>query len=329
LDHHNENLSLLEVRNLRTYFYTESGIVKAVDGVDFFLQRGSTLALVGESGCGKTVTARSIIRTIQKPGEIIGGEVLLEGDDLLKYSEERMRREVRGKKIAMIFQEPMTSLNPVFTIIDQITEGILLHRTRNRKQAIKMGVEMMKKVKIPSPEIRAFDYPHLFSGGMRQRVMIAMALSCNPFLLIADEPTTALDVTVQMQMIELIKGLKKKFAISVLLITHDLGVVAEMADFVAMMYAGKLVERADVESIFKSPKHPYTKSLFKCLPSMVERDETLETIPGVVPDLIELPAGCYFSERCLKAHETCFKKEPEFIETGEGHFVRCHLFSGE
>lgn len=317
------NEVLLEVKNLKTYFFTDEGIVKAVDDVSFYLRRGESLGIVGESGSGKSVTALSIMRLIQDPpGKILGGEILFKGEDLLKKKEEEMR-EVRGNKISMIFQDPMTSLNPVFTIGDQIMEAIILHQKLDKASARKKAIEMLELVRIPEAEKRIDEYPHQFSGGMRQRVMIAMALSCNPEILIADEPTTALDVTIQAQIIELIKQLQKELGMSLILITHDMGVVAETCHNVIVMYAGKIVEYGDVRTIFKNPAHPYTIGLLESVPRLDIRKERLKAIEGQPPDLVALPNYCYYAERCPYRTEDCLKQIPELIEVQPGHFSRC------
>jgi peptide/nickel transport system ATP-binding protein/oligopeptide transport system ATP-binding protein len=317
---------LLQVNDLHTNFYTDEGVVKAVDGVDFFVRRGETLGLVGESGCGKSVTALSIMRLIQQPpGRIEKGQILFENQDLLRMSEEHMR-QIRGNHISMIFQEPMTSLNPVFRVGDQIAEAIRLHQGLPKGTAMERTVEMLQKVGIPDPETRVREYPHQMSGGMRQRVMIAMALSCNPKMMIADEPTTALDVTIQAQILDLMNKLKEDFGASILLITHDLGVIADMAQSVAVMYTGKIVEYADVVELFTRPKHPYTLALMESIPKMdepVPEDMMLQTIPGIVPSLLDLPAGCSFQERCTQGLDRCSKEDPPLIEVEPGHLVRC------
>jgi peptide/nickel transport system ATP-binding protein/oligopeptide transport system ATP-binding protein len=319
---------LIEVRDLHTHFYTYDGIVKAVDGVDFCVRRGEALGLVGESGCGKSVTALSILRLIQQPpGRIVKGEILFDGQDLLDLTPDQMRH-IRGNRISMIFQEPMTSLNPVYSIGDQISESIRLHQGLSRSDAMDLAVEMLEKVLIPDPEKRIKEYPHQLSGGMRQRVMIAIALSCGPNLLIADEPTTALDVTIQAQILSLMNRLKEDADASVLLITHDLGVIAEMAQSVAVMYTGKIVEYADVVELFRNPKHPYTLGLMDSIPRLdvpVAEDKMLRTIPGVVPNLLDLPAGCPFRERCPEDIDICAQKDPPLLELGSGHLVRCWL----
>jgi len=320
---------ILEVKNLQTSFFTERGELKAVDSVSFDLFKGRTLGIVGESGCGKSVTSLSIMRLIPNPpGRIIGGEIVYKGRDLLKLGMEDMRK-IRGNEISMIFQEPMTSLNPVFTIGNQLVEAIRLHQDLSKGEAINKAVEMLKLVGIPAPEKRVRDYPHQLSGGMRQRVMIAMALSCNPQILIADEPTTALDVTIQAQILDLLRDLQQKTGLSLMLITHDLGVVAEMAHEVVVMYAGKVVEHAPVVDLFRSPAHPYTQGLLNSIP-VLSRDPTgkikktrLEPIPGIVPSLFDLPAGCRFQERCSKVADECKSVEPELSAFAPGREVRC------
>ena len=320
--------NLVEVKNLKTYFYTEDGIVPAVDGVDFQIQKGETLGIVGESGCGKSVTSLSLLRLVPNPpGKIVDGEMLFRGESLLKKSEAEMRK-IRGNDISMIFQEPMTSLNPVFTIGEQIAEAIELHQGLSKKEAIDKAIEMLNLVGIPAAEKRVNDFPHQMSGGMRQRVMIAMALSCNPSLLIADEPTTALDVTIQAQILELMKGLKERLGTAIMLITHDLGVVAEMAENVLVMYAGNVVEYADVKTIFKEPKHPYTIGLMGSIPRLDQSKEKLYVIEGTVPNPFDMPGGCRFHPRCPEAREICKNKEPELTST-KGHQVRCWKYSSE
>ncbi|MEM2908313.1 MAG: ABC transporter ATP-binding protein [Candidatus Hadarchaeales archaeon] len=322
---------LLEVKGLKTYFFMEEGVVKAVDGVSFDVQKGEILGLVGESGCGKSVTALSILRLIPSPpGKIVAGKVIFKGRDLLKLSDEEMRR-LRGKEISMIFQDPHTALNPVFTIGDQIAEPIELHqvieeRVISPEEVPKKVVEMLKLVGMPDPEVRVVEYPHQFSGGMKQRAMIAMMLSCNPSLLIADEPTTALDVTIQAQILELMKELRRKLNTSILIITHNLGVIAQMCDRVAVMYAGNIVEEADLITLFEDPKHPYTQALLKAIPKADVSRGKLVTIPGMVPSLVNPPPGCRFHPRCPFAMEVCTKEDPVTIEVEKGHSVRCHLF---
>lgn len=315
---------LVDVRNLRTHFYTEDGVVPAVDGVTLHIKKGETLGVVGESGCGKSVTSLSIMRLIPNPpGKIIEGDILFEGRDLVRMHESEMRK-IRGNEISMIFQEPMTSLNPVFTIGDQIAEAITLHQGLNYKEAINKAIDMLRLVGIPVPERRVREYPHQMSGGMRQRVMIGMALSCNPKLLIADEPTTALDVTIQAQILELMKKLKKELGMAIMLITHDLGVVAEMAERVVVMYAGKVVEEGDVVSIFKAPLHPYTEGLLESIPRLHETRERLHVIEGVVPNPLHLPGGCRFHPRCPYIIDKCREVEPQ-LEPLEGRLVACHV----
>jgi oligopeptide/dipeptide ABC transporter ATP-binding protein len=314
---------LLDLKNLKTYFYIEDGVVKAVDGVDFEIYPGETLGIVGESGCGKSVTSLSIMRLIpEPPGKIVDGEIIFNGKDLTKLSQSEMRK-IRGNDISMIFQEPMTSLNPVYTIGDQISEAIILHKRVSKSEAMRQSTEMLKKVGISLPEQRVHEYPHQLSGGMRQRVMIAMALSCDPQLLIADEPTTALDVTIQAQILELMNSLKDKFNMSIMMITHDLGVIAEIADRVAVMYAGKIVEYTDVKTLFANPKHPYTWGLMNSIPRMDKEVEKLEVIPGIVPSPLNFPEGCKYHTRCPLADEKCIREEPEILEVEEGHQVRC------
>ncbi|CAN5355587.1 ABC transporter ATP-binding protein [soil metagenome] len=320
---------LLEVTNLRTQFPTRAGLVKAVDGVSFSIGEGELLGLVGESGCGKSITALSIMRLISAPGKIVGGSILFKGEDLVKASPERLR-EIRGNDIAMIFQDPMTSLNPVFTVGEQIAEALRLHRDLNRKQAREAAVDAMREVSIPSPERRVLDYPHQLSGGMRQRVMIAMALACDPELLIADEPTTALDVTIQAQILELLNELRISRKLAVLLITHDLGVVAEVADRVCVMYTGKIVEESDVDELFADPKHPYTRGLIRSVPKLTEaglaKAHRLKTIDGTVPSPTNLPFGCHFAPRCEFRMEICTEGEIPLVEQSNGAKVRCVLY---
>jgi len=317
---------LIEIKNLRTSFFTPEGEMRAVDGVSFDIKEGKTMGLVGESGCGKSVTALSIMRLLPSPpGKVVGGQVFFRGRDLLKLHGEEMRK-VRGNEISMVFQEPMTSLNPVFTIGNQIVEAIRLHQGLGRREARDKAIEMLRLVKIAEPAARIDVYPHQLSGGMRQRVMIAMALSCNPSLLIADEPTTALDVTIQAQILELIKELQQSLGMALLLITHDLGVVAEQADEVAIMYAGKIVEQARPESIFSGPLHPYTLGLLNSVPGISgKKKKRLEAIPGVVPSPLELPGGCRFRDRCPKAVGICAEGEPELIEKQKDHWVACYM----
>jgi oligopeptide/dipeptide ABC transporter ATP-binding protein len=354
---------LLEIRDLRTYFYTEDGVVKAINGVNLEIASGETLGLVGESGSGKSVTALSILRLIQDPpGKIVSGQVLFKGADLLTYPTTQLRRDIRGREIAMIFQDPMTSLNPVFTVGSQLAEAIYLHQFKGQRAAVQQGVTMLRKagapglegladlwvesdrgtlwqravqrgirmmeaVGIPSARDRVIDYPHQFSGGMRQRIMIAMAISCHPSLLIADEPTTALDVTIQVQILEIMKTIKRAFGTSILLITHNLGVIAEMADRVAVMYAGNIVEYTDARTLFYEPKHPYTVGLLNCYPEVDGPRKQLESIEGVVPDLINPPSGCRFHPRCKQAMAVCREHEPQLRPVADGHLVSCHLYA--
>ncbi len=319
---------LLKIRNLETDFSTHEGTVKAVNRISFTINKGETLGLVGESGCGKSVTALSIMRLIpDPPGKIVGGEIYFEGQDLLKLDEKEMRK-IRGKKISMIFQEPMTSLDPVFTIGQEIVESIQLHQGLKKEEAREKALEALKIVGIPDAGKRMNNYPHELSGGMRQRAMIAMALSCNPTLLIADEPTTALDVTIQAQILRLIRELKEEFDASVMLITHDLGVIAEMCDYVAVMYAGHIVESTDVDTLFRNPLHPYTKGLKKSIPRLDVETEHLDTIKGLVPNLLDLPPGCPFHPRCDLRLRKCAEEVPEVLEVEDLHLVKCHLVRG-
>jgi len=316
-------LPLLQVRGLRTTFRGEQGEVPAVDGVDLRVERGRTLGIVGESGCGKSVTALSIMGLVpQPPGRIAAGEILLDGEDLLKAKPGRMR-DLRGDQLAMIFQEPMTSLNPAFPVGNQIAEALLRHREIGKEEAAKAAIEMLRRVRIPSPERRAADYPHQLSGGMRQRVMIAMALACDPKLLIADEPTTALDVTIQAQILELMRELREEFGTAIILITHDLGVIAELADDVAVMYAGKVVERCPAEKLFAEPQHPYTIGLLGSIPRLHLERERLAAIDGFVPDAAALPKGCSFHPRCPFAIDRCSVETPPLVEIQAGHSVAC------
>ena len=314
---------LLEVRDLRTYFHTEEGVARAVDGVSFAVGRGQTLGLVGESGCGKSVSAFSIMRLVpDPPGRIEAGQVLFKGRDLLALDEEEMRR-VRGDDIAMIFQEPMTSLNPVLTCGFQIAEAVVLHQQVPMREARVRAVEMLHLVGIPAPEQRIDEYPHQLSGGMRQRVMIAMALSCNPDVLIADEPTTALDVTIQAQILALLESLQESLQMAIVMITHDLGVIAETADQVAVMYAGQIVEHAATQALFARPRHPYTRGLLRSIPRLDDEQERLDIIPGVVPDARSFPQGCRFAPRCPLADAHCRAETPPLEEIEAGHWASC------
>jgi oligopeptide/dipeptide ABC transporter ATP-binding protein len=313
---------LLIVEGLKTYFPTRYGTVKAVDDVDFEVYKGETFGLIGESGCGKSMTALSIMRLIPPPGDIIAGKILFKGQNLLENSEEEMR-SIRGEEMSMIFQDPMTSLNPVFNIGYQVDEPLIFHKNMGKKSIIDRTLEMLGKVGIPSPSTRRRSYPHQFSGGMRQRAMIAMALTCNPSLLIADEPTTALDVTIQAQILELIKGLKEELDLSVLLITHNMGVIAEMCDRVAVMYAGKIVEVAETEELFEKPLHPYTQGLMMCLPKVDKWQDRLYSIDGTVPNLVDAPVGCYFYNRCKQANKQCLTEKPKLCGEENNHLVAC------
>ena len=317
--------NVLEVKNLKTYFFTDDGIVKAVDDVSFSVEKGKTLGLVGESGCGKSVTAMSISRLVSSPGRIVGGEVLLNGRNLVPLSAREMRA-VRGAQISMIFQEPMTALNPVLEVGFQIAEAVLAHETISKQEAWSRAVDVMKAVSIPDPEKRARDYPHQLSGGMRQRIMIAMALVCNPALVIADEPTTALDVTIQAQILELLDSLREKYNLSLILISHDLGVIAEVAETVAVMYAGKIVEIGSAMEVFHNAKHPYTQGLLRSVPrlgSSVNKKNRLDVIEGMVPNLLRLPDGCSFAPRCYKKTIECTLSEITLVPVTERQEVRC------
>jgi len=323
-------MPLLEVKELRTYFYTEAGIVRAVDGFSFAIEPEQTLGIVGESGCGKSLTALSILGLVSRPGKIVSGEILYNRQgkiiDLSKLNPKgKQMRSIRGNEIAMIFQEPMTSMDPVYTIGDQIMETLILHQHLDKKQARKRAIEMLREVKIPLPEQRANEYPHQLSGGMRQRAMIAMALSCNPSLVIADEPTTALDVTIQAQVLDLMIDLKAEFRSAIILITHDLGVVAEIANEVVVMYVGKGVEKSTVSNVFHSPKHPYTQGLMDSIPS-ITAPSGLRPIEGVVPDALNLPPGCRFEPRCPRAMKTCKTDAPLLKEVAPNHWVSCWLY---
>jgi len=319
----NAQKTLLRIEDLKTYFYTSDGTVRAVDGVSFEIKQGQTLCVVGESGCGKSITSLSIMRLVpDPPGKIVNGSIFFNGENLLEKKESEMRK-IRGNEISMIFQEPMTSLNPLMTIGDQIIESLTLHRNLNRKQAEERTIELLEKVGIPSPGRRLGNYPHQFSGGMRQRVMIAMALACNPKLLIADEPTTALDVTIQAQIIDLLKDLRSGLNMSMLYITHNLAVVAELADHVAVMYCGKIMEMADVYSLFENPLHPYTIGLLKSLPTAGNKYERLVPIQGTVPDSRQAVTGCLFGPRCPACKGICSRENPPLVDFGGGHLVAC------
>lgn len=317
---------LLEVKNLRTYFHTDDGVVKSVDDVSFEVKRGKTLGVVGESGCGKSITSLSIMQLVEiPPGKIESGEILYEGEDLLKKSKDEMRK-IRGGEIAMIFQEPMTSLNPVFTVGQQIMEALTLHTDLDKAAAKERAIEMLKLVKIPLPEKRFNEYPHQLSGGMRQRVMIAIALACNPKVIIADEPTTALDVTIQAQILDLLRNLKDKINSSIMLITHDLGVIAEMADYIVVMYAGRVVEKGTAEEIFEHPSHPYTIGLMASKPVVGKKVDKLYSIPGKVPNPVDMPNYCYFKDRCEMCVECCKGDYPPEISLSETHKVSCYRY---
>jgi len=321
--------NILEIKDLRTSFFTKDMEVKAVDGVSFDIPKGKILGVVGESGSGKSITSLSILRLIDDPGKIVGGEILFKGENLLDKSEAKMRK-IRGNEISMIFQEPMTSLNPTFTIGQQIGEAYKIHQGLNKNDAKKRSIEMLKLVGIPSPEKRVDQYPHELSGGMRQRVMIAMALACNPDLLIADEPTTALDITIQAQILDLMKDLQERLGMGILLITHDLGVVAETCDYVAVMYCGKVVEYADVKTLFTNPKHPYTVGLMKSIPQHDQDIEgDLSVIKGSVPSPAEMPTGCRFSPRCPFATDLCRNKLPDLKTDENGNQIRCWIYTDE
>jgi oligopeptide/dipeptide ABC transporter ATP-binding protein len=321
---------LLEVKGLKTYFFTEDGVVKAVDGVDFHVMEGEVLGLVGESGCGKSVTSFSIMRLVGTPGKIVEGEIFFAGKNVLKMSESEMTA-MRGNRMSMIFQQPQSSLNPVFTVGDQVAEVLQIHEAMGKEESWKRAVELLGMVGIPDPSRKAKAYPHEMSGGQAQRVMIAMALALSPELLIADEPTTALDVTIQAQILNLMKGMRTKLGTAVILITHDLGVIAEMADRVAVMYAGRIVEQAAVGALFERPLHPYTQGLIGSIPILGKVTEKLDVIPGSVPNLVNLPAGCRFAPRCRLREQyglkICNQIEPELVDLSAGHLVRCWLYS--
>jgi len=324
---------MLSVRNLQTCFFTPEGVVRAVEGVGFEIPRAGTLGVLGESGCGKSVTALTIMRLIpDPPGRILYGTIDFEGQDLLRLPESRMR-QIRGNKISMIFQEPMTSLNPVYTIGDQIAEPYLTHQGLNRKESLERATEMLKLVGIPAPDKRVHEYPHQLSGGMRQRAMIAMAMACRPKLLIADEPTTALDVTIQAQTLDLMLDLQEETGMAIMIITHDLGVIAEVSDQVVVMYAGEVVERAPIDSLFTEPGHPYTIGLMASIPRLGSKFKTgkqpLKEIPGLVPNLIRLPPGCLFAPRCRRAEDRCRYERPPVFQLGAGHGVKCWLLEKE
>ena len=325
----NKSNNILEVKGLKTQFFTEGGIVRAVDGIDFTVRRGEVLGIVGESGCGKSVTSLSIMQLIGQPGKIVEGQIIFDNQDLVNLPESKMVK-IRGNRISMIFQQPQSSLNPVFRVGEQLAEVLYIHQDLGKDAGEKRAVELLGMVGIPEPESRIKAFPHELSGGMAQRVMIAMALACVPELLLADEPTTALDVTIQAQILDLMRNLRSKMETSIILITHDLGVVAEMCDRVNVMYAGRIVERAGVEALFASPKHPYTDALIGSTPVLGQAGKELFTIPGSVPNLIDLPAGCKFAPRCLPRVqnnlEICTEEEPELKEVAPNHMVRCWLY---
>ncbi len=323
-----EQEKILDVKDLKTYFYVDDEEIPAVDGVDFSINKGETLGIVGESGCGKSITSLSVMQLVPNPpGKIVGGEINFKGENLLQKTEDELRK-IRGNEISMIFQEPMTSLNPVYTVGEQIAEAIRIHQKKGRKEAFKQAVKMLELVGIPSPEERAKQEPHQLSGGMRQRVIIAMALACNPELLIADEPTTALDVTIQAQILDLLKELQKEFNSAIMFITHDLGVVADTCDKVVVMYAGKVVEHTDVDSLFESPKHPYTRGLLNSIPRIDEDQEELEAIDGNVPSPTNRPKGCAFAPRCPFAQEICHEKTPDLEEVDQVK-ARCWIYTDQ
>jgi peptide/nickel transport system ATP-binding protein len=313
---------LLEISNLRTYFFTEAGVVKAVDGISVDVASGETIGLVGESGSGKSVTAQSALRIVPQPGKIVDGSIQFEGEDLLAKSENEMRK-YRGPKMAVVFQDPTTSLNPIYTVEKQLTDILRLHKDLTKREARKVALNLLERVNIPEPEERLRAYPHELSGGMKQRIAIARALSCEPRLLFADEPTTNLDVTIQAQVLELLKELQKEFGMAMVMITHDMGIIADMAERVTVLYAGHVMEAADTGSIFSDPKHPYTEALLKAVPSVAET-RALEVIPGNIPNLIDPPSGCVFHPRCKYAKEICMKEVPKLEKAGEGHYVACH-----
>jgi len=318
---------ILTIRNLRTCFHTQDGTATAIDGLDFSVNHAEIVGVVGESGCGKSVTALSIMRLVPNPpGEIESGEIYFEGKDLLKLSENEMRK-IRGNEISMVFQEPMVYLNPVFTVGDQISEPIRLHQGLSRRQALERVIELLKSVDIPAPKERIRNYPHQMSGGMRQRAMIAMAISCHPKLIIADEPTTALDVTIQLQILNVMRKLRDELGTAIILITHNLGIVAEMVDKVIVMYAGKVVEDSPVKDLFENPCHPYTAGLLKSLPRLDQKRRRLHIIPGNVPSILDLPDGCVFSDRCEKRFKRCLSERPPLLEIGVQRFCRCWLYS--
>jgi oligopeptide/dipeptide ABC transporter ATP-binding protein len=318
------NEKLLEISNLRTYFFTEAGVVKALDGMSLEVNKGQAVGLVGESGSGKSVTAQSVLRIVPRPGRIVDGSVKLEGEELLTKKEDEMRK-LRGPKMAIVFQDPTTSLNPLYTVEKQLTDILMLHRDLTKEDASKQALHLLERVGIQDPERRLKTYPHELSGGMKQRIAIARALSCDPMLLFADEPTTNLDVTIQAQVLELLKQLQKELNMTMVMITHDMGIIADMTERVTVLYAGKVMEVADTPTLFKLPKHPYTEALLKAVPS-VRQTRVLEVIPGNIPNLIEPPSGCVFHPRCKYAKDICVKKEPVLERVAEGHSVACHFW---
>lgn len=321
--------TIFQIRGLKTQFFTSKGIVPAVDGVDITVKKGEAVGLVGESGCGKSMTAMSVMQLLKYPGRVVEGEILLDGEDLLKKTKREMD-DIRGNRVSMIFQEPMTSLNPVYTIGAQVSEAILTHEKNvSKEEAKRRAIDIFRKVGIPEPEKRYSVFPHQLSGGLRQRVMIGMAMVCNPQLMIADEPTTALDVTIEAQILYLMNQLQKEQGTAIVMITHNLGVVAESCDYVYVMYAGKIMEEAPVRELFKNPMHPYTYGLMNSIPKMTESKEHLYTIRGLVPNLLHLPQGCRFCPRCDKAMKICTMYQPDMYETGDGHKVRCFLYNKE
>lgn len=322
------NDTIFQIKGLKTQFFTSKGIVPAVDGVDITVKKGEAVGVVGESGCGKSMTAMSVMQLLQYPGRVVDGQILLDGEDLLKKTKKEMD-DIRGNRISMIFQEPMTSLNPVYTIGKQVSEAILTHENVTKEEAKKRTIDIFRKVGIPEPEKRYSVYPHQLSGGLRQRVMIGMAMVCNPQLMIADEPTTALDVTIEAQILYLMNRLQKEQGTAIVMITHNLGVVAESCDYVYVMYAGKIMEEAPVRELFKNPMHPYTFGLMNSIPKMTETKEHLYTIKGLVPNLLHLPKGCRFCPRCDKAMKICTMYQPDLYETEQGHKVRCFLYNEE
>lgn len=322
------NDTIFQIKGLKTQFFTSKGIVPAVDGVDITVKKGEAVGVVGESGCGKSMTAMSVMQLLQYPGRVVDGQILLGGEDLLKKTKKEMD-DIRGNRISMIFQEPMTSLNPVYTIGKQVSEAILTHENVSKEEAKKRTIDIFRKVGIPEPEKRYSVYPHQLSGGLRQRVMIGMAMVCNPQLMIADEPTTALDVTIEAQILYLMNRLQKEQGTAIVMITHNLGVVAESCDYVYVMYAGKIMEEAPVKELFKKPLHPYTFGLMNSIPKMTETKEHLYTIKGLVPNLLHLPKGCRFCPRCDKAMKVCTMYQPDLYEAEHGHKVRCFLYNEE